>query len=500
MFQTQRRSLVFMLAGLMLVGVVAGFASGADPTSAGLLSYDVTLTPNYLSPLDSASSNYQAVWIYGKSPTTPYRSPDSQKQISRYLLLDPRATDADGNRGNDDWWFVIQRYWSSSYQPSNHGDWGLEVNFHNVAGDAGPANSGGVGWGFGTGVSSLVLDWLPGASAPQFGLEPIAPNENIPLPPVTRNAWHTYVVHYIAGRTDGSTVRPGALTVWADGSDTPAINLNNVNTVQRAQGPDGNYYTQRWMQLWEGDYTRNLQSVSTVRLALTRVGNTLAQALADRPAVNGTTVPGQYYSGHGTNAGPPSVTQATPLTAADGAIPPSLGGSGSTPPTPVVTTSTPPRPTTTTTTTTDYDHDHDHHDRDRAAPAPPPEKVPQRFATGDPADCPDRHLALVGRHSLHTLGPPEDPPAVARRRAERVPAGPSGDRADALRDAGPVGQPAVLRQDQPGRLARPARCKLRHLGSPPHGRSPEAGRVEASLCRGGRGSPASPDPLTSWSR
>ena len=71
MFQTQRRSLVFMLAGLLLVGVVAGFASGADPTSAGLLSYDVTLTPNYHSPHDSPSNNYQAVSIYCKSPTTP---------------------------------------------------------------------------------------------------------------------------------------------------------------------------------------------------------------------------------------------------------------------------------------------------------------------------------------------------------------------------------------------------------------------------------------------
>ena len=207
-------------------------------------------------------------------------------------------------------------------------------------------------------MSSLRLEWLPGANAPQFGLEPIHPNENLPLPPVTRNAWHTYVVHYIAGRTDGSTVRPGALTVWADGSDTPAINLSNVNTVQRAQGPDGNYYTQRWMQLWDGDYTRNLLSVSTVRLALTRVGNTLAQALADRPTVIGTTAPGQYYSGRGTNAGPPSVTPATPLTAADGAIPPSLGGSGSTPPTPVV---------------TDVDAAAaDHHHDDRRPPRPRP--------------------------------------------------------------------------------------------------------------------------------
>ena len=111
------------------------------------------------------------------------------------------------------------------------------------------------------------------------------------LPPASRDTWHTYVVHFIAGRTDGSTLHPGALTVWVDGNDQPAINLTNINTVQRAQGPDGNWYVQRWMQLWEGDYTQNLQAVSTVRLALTRVGGTLQEALADRPTIDSTTSP-----------------------------------------------------------------------------------------------------------------------------------------------------------------------------------------------------------------
>jgi hypothetical protein len=337
MFRTQRRSILFMVAGLAVIGLVAGFASGADQSSAGLASYDVTLTPNYLSPLDPASSNYQAVWIYPTSPTTPYKSPDSQQHVQRYLLLDPRSADALGNKGNDDWWFIIQRYWPSSYPSNNHGDWGTEVNFHNVAGDAGPG--GGVGWGFGTGVSSLMLEWLPGASSPQFGVEPNSPNNNLPLPPVTRDAWHTYIVHFVAGRTDGTTVHPGGLTVWFDGNDTPAINLSNINTVQRAKGPDGNWYTQRWMQLWEGDYTRNLQTKSTVRLALTRVGSTIAQALADRPVMVGSTLSGQYYKGSGINMGPPTIASAAALTAADGAIPTSLGGAGVTP--------TPPPPTTT---------------------------------------------------------------------------------------------------------------------------------------------------------
>ena len=256
--QQHKHSLLFVLAGLAIIGTLAGLAVAGDPSSQGLQAYDVTLTPNYLSPTDDRSSNYQQAWIYAKSPSTPYRSPDSSATQARYLLLDPRHTDADGRPGRDDWWFVIQRYWPASYQPSNHGNWGREVNFHNVAGDAGPG--AGIGWGFGTGVSALALDWLPGASGPQFTVEPIHPNENVLLPPASRDTWHTYVVHFIAGRTDGSTLHPGSLTVWVDGNDQPAINLTNINTVQRAQGPDGNWYVQRWMQLWEGDYTQNLQA------------------------------------------------------------------------------------------------------------------------------------------------------------------------------------------------------------------------------------------------
>ncbi len=83
------------------------------------------------------ASNHQAVWVYPKSPTTPYRSPDSQAQQSRYLLLDPRATDSDGRSGRDEWWFVIERNWPSEFDPYRHGDWGRLVNFHNVAGDVG---------------------------------------------------------------------------------------------------------------------------------------------------------------------------------------------------------------------------------------------------------------------------------------------------------------------------------------------------------------------------
>ena len=50
-------------------------------------------------------------------------------QQSRYLLLDPRATDSDGRVGRDEWWFVIERNWPSGFDQYEHGAWGMFVNF-----------------------------------------------------------------------------------------------------------------------------------------------------------------------------------------------------------------------------------------------------------------------------------------------------------------------------------------------------------------------------------
>jgi hypothetical protein len=234
------------------------------------------------------------------------------------MLLDPRYTDSAGHAGNDDWWFVIQRNWPASFDPYQHGAWGREDNFHTVAGDAGPAGSGGVGWGFGHGVSPLAFDWLK-ADAPTIGIEPSG--LNLPLPVPSRDTWHTYVLHWVAGRTDGTTVHPGAITVWADG--VKVADRQNINTVQKAQGPDGNYYVERWVQLWEGDYTRDLPQVSTYRLALTRIGHSLSEALADTPTILGTNGgANMVYTGSGENSGPPTVT---PAGTADPLIAPDLG-------------------------------------------------------------------------------------------------------------------------------------------------------------------------------
>jgi hypothetical protein len=286
---------------------------------------EIANQPGWLHRADAPESNYQAVWIFANSPTTPYQSPDAAQQEGRYLLLDPRHRDSAGRAGHDEWWFVIERYWPSSYPASNHGRWGRTVNFHNVAGDAGAQENenGGVGWSFGVGTSSLGLDWLPGRPTPTISIEPQPDGQNMALPPVERDRWHTYVIHFVAGRTDGSTLRPGSITVWVDGADAPAIRRPDINTVQRAEGPDGQLYTQRWMQLWEGDYTSALPVEARQRLVLTRIGRTLEEAVADRPRLIGTTL-GDYYRVSG-DAPRPSVTVVSSgRKVTDAQIPPSL--------------------------------------------------------------------------------------------------------------------------------------------------------------------------------
>ena len=257
--------------------------------------FESRINPGWLSTQDNKPGepiklDATGGWIYPKSPTTPYRSPGSAREQARYLLLDPRFRDADGRPGHDDWWFIIERLWPSGFDPITND---REHNFHNVAGDAGnaPAAPGGIGWApnFGSGASSLALDFGPtGSKKPciavlttyrsQGGFDAWLPWE--------WDEWNTYVVHWRAGRTDGSTVNTGLFQCWANGQDAPIWDKKDINTVQRAKSPaDGQMYVQRWMALWEGDYTIGLAVPYRSRFVLTRIGKTLQEAIADVPAI-----------------------------------------------------------------------------------------------------------------------------------------------------------------------------------------------------------------------
>ena len=172
--------------------------TGRRTTAMPLPTFDLTITPNYLSPPTTPRATTRRSGSIRSRRRRPYRSPDSQQQITRYLLLDPRYTDSDGRKGHDEWWFVIERNWPSSYPASNHGRWGRQVNFHNVAGDAGPG--GGIGWGFGTGVSSLALDWLNGKAAPAVQVETCRATAARTIPVARAAARHVAHVRRALGR------------------------------------------------------------------------------------------------------------------------------------------------------------------------------------------------------------------------------------------------------------------------------------------------------------
>lgn len=299
--------------------------------SDALEAYRMECYPGILSDYDARESDFHGGWIYPHSPVTPWADPGTQASIYRHFLLDPRYKDRQGIPGHDEWWFIVERKWvfPDEFDPNNHGMWGRMANWHNVAGDAGP--NGGVGWSCTgwqrcSGVSGLALDWLKGHPAPQFSVLTAFRGEggfdaHCPVP--KSGEWQTYVVHWVAGRNDGTTLRPGEFHLWANGVDTPLYSRKNINTVQKGIGPDGKTYIQRWMSLWEGDYTKALQRPAIHSLVLTRAGRTFEEALADRPWRKAD-ISAHWYRAYGT--WPMNKITPIPYSASQSRIPPSLGG------------------------------------------------------------------------------------------------------------------------------------------------------------------------------
>jgi hypothetical protein len=267
--------------------------------------YELTLTPNWNNAADAkdVKENLNAVWVWSNDDVG-YAPPNGHDPY-RVLLLDPRQTDKNGKAGCDEWWIVIRREWPAGFQPL--GAFETHTSFHNVASNDGP--DGGVGWGFGSGVSAILFQWRPQDSTPSFGFEYVHSGGYIvAMPKPTFGVPHEYICHFVAGRTDGSTVRPGAFQITADGENVGGN--GNLNTIQQAQITPGvgPFYTQRWMAAaWDGDYSRNLPAPVTTRFGLTGVGRTLDEARANVPRQVGSTFDTQAWNGKAPNVGPPTL-------------------------------------------------------------------------------------------------------------------------------------------------------------------------------------------------
>lgn len=269
--------------------------------------FSLVLTPNWVPNTDEAKAqNHNAYWTYTTDEWT--YAPPNGKDAYRTLLLDPRSKDSKGKQGIDEWCFIVRRLWPAAYDSANHGKWGTAMNLHNTASADG--NGGGVGWGFGDGVSALALGWLGGDPSPCVMLEPAkSGGMKIQLPVVTRDHEHEFRIRWVAGRTDGSTARPGEIDVWADGG--LVTSLRGLNTVQRAQDPTtGQWWTQRWASgPWDGDYTSDLPVKCPESYRPTQIGPTFADAEKTVPTVlNLSPITDQVYRGAGANLGAPTLT------------------------------------------------------------------------------------------------------------------------------------------------------------------------------------------------
>ena len=201
------------------------------------------------------------------------------------MLLDPRAKDVNGISGQDEWWAIMHRLWPASYDPSQHGQWGRSATSTTSPGT--PARAQASAGASAQACSALALDWLSNKPSPSLGVLAAYGSEggaNHPLSVVPRDKWQTYTMHWVAGRTDGTTPRQGLVEIWENANDTPKLRRAGINTIQKAKASDGKIYVQKWMQLWEGDWTQNLQKASSVSLALTQSGRTFQAALAEGPA------------------------------------------------------------------------------------------------------------------------------------------------------------------------------------------------------------------------
>lgn len=217
--------------------------------------------PTYELALPSTSA-LVALWVTHYSPTIPYA-------LTGGTFL---CREANWATAGYEYWMLTQFYIASSYGSGNNAArYSVVLDMHPVGGET--------GWDGVGGVSPMHIKYRDGNLMLQH--EPNNPNEWVVASALSKDVWHSLVVHVIFGRSGFSVPgHPnggmGRTRIWLDGSDSP-FDTGNVSNIW---GAYQNLAATTRLTVLEGTYGPNSQA-SFTRMTAQRWGTTLSAALAD---------------------------------------------------------------------------------------------------------------------------------------------------------------------------------------------------------------------------
>lgn len=269
-------------------------------------------------------------WRQYKTPNNTLLNAGSGVTVPHLCTPAPNPRYVSGPRSWE-WWVLGSTLIPAGFP--NIGRQFVTINPHNSSYDVGPSGMAGVGWGFGSGVSTWLHYFVYGQTAPTedndytfyLNLSPTTLWSIVGS--VVRDRRYDFAIRFILGRSDGQLglagpgvsgggigTHPnggrGRAWVYVDGA--LVLDTGDHDTLLRALAPDGKTYTQTSLHRpWDGSYANDgLSATATLQKTASRVGRTLQEALDD--GKNGFTL----HSEFGEPAGP-YTTSLTPFKSSD---------------------------------------------------------------------------------------------------------------------------------------------------------------------------------------
>lgn len=269
-----------------------------------LPTYELHVHPGYYYSVND-DPGHRAVWVDHSSLNASTSFPNESAVIAT-----PQSQDARSTKKSWVWWFAHEVKVDTSWDYLRQGAWGTTApEAHFSSHDVGNFGSGGIGWGWGQPGSAYQVDHNKNASGigglyTRLLMEEGLSEFYIPIQaPLVKGVWHSVLSEVVMGLRDGSVLSGlghpnngyGRLRVWLDGNPTPVTNRDQVNTLQRAQGQDGNWYTQTLAGCYTcGFYSKQTSDTNFTACILSstavRIGRTLQECLDDRPVLTGARV------------------------------------------------------------------------------------------------------------------------------------------------------------------------------------------------------------------